>query len=476
MALAPLDLTSVWNRDSKMVAGRFSSVFEQMSHKVPSAKDENVPLVHLANTTYFNAIAVIAIVANSILIGVETDGPVRSKDIEDRFVYFIFETLFALIFVLEMLVRQNYHGWGYFLDPWNFFDFSLVTLTLADQLSAFSGSRSPILELASSLRVFRLLRVGRLIQGFAAMNSLWALITGTIDSLKTLFWVAVLFTLLTYCLAVALTTLVALNPDVKDSWPDYAIYCGSVERSFWTLVQVITFDSWMRDVARPMAASVPVGLIVVFAAIVILNFGVLNLIIGLVVERVLALTEQKRKNLTVSMKEVEEIVLQDIEKDFALADTTGEGELDQAEFVELVKQKSFLDKLHLLNISFDEAENLFSLIDADGSGTIDVDEFREGLANLKGVAKGHDLVELINRAQKARDDCAQYAKDLEALNEYVASILVRVEKVGDVCTQELRYRNDASVRTERVWRRAHEREELLDVWERDRLLSFPERR
>merc|ERR1719162_927804 len=120
MALASLDLTSFWRRDGKPVAGRFSSVFEQMSHSVSSEKEPKAPSVPLASTTYFNAIAVIAIAANSIQIGVETDGPVRSKDIEDRLLYFIFEALFALFFFLEMLVRQHHHGWDYFLYPWNF--------------------------------------------------------------------------------------------------------------------------------------------------------------------------------------------------------------------------------------------------------------------------------------------------------------------------------------------------------------------
>lgn len=449
----------------------FTSVFVQMSAELSDAKDRE--LKHPAGSFWFNCLVGFFLVLNAILIGVETDGPVRSVDLIDRIGYFSGETLFAIFFLAEMLIRQHQLSWDYFLDPWNFFDYGLVVLTLTDLMSSLGGNRNAVLKLACSLRILRLLRVARVIKGLVVVNSLWALMQGMLESLKTLFWIAVVFSGITYCLAVALTTLVALDPETQEMWPEYRTYCGSVLRSFWTLVQVITLDSWAEDIARPISLTVPSALIVIFLAIIICNFGLLNLIIGTVVQRVLVMTEEKRNATTEALKDVENLVLEDIETDFRIADTSGDGELDQEEFLELLKTPSFLTKLNLLRIRFDEAESMFELIDADGSGTINDDEFKNGLAQLKGEAQGTALVNLINQAQKNSADCARYVEQLARLNERVKTLQERVESVGAVCTEELRNRNTASVRTEQVWQRAHERVELLEQFERDRLLSFP---
>lgn len=453
-----------------MASSEFQSVFVQLNAQPrydPSAKRP------VSSTWRFNSAVSVCIVVNAILIGVETDGPVRSKNIEDRVGFVTLEALFAILFLVEMLIRQHEFGWDYFIDPWNYFDFSLIVLNVADFVSSLGENRSTILEVAASLRLLRLLRVVRLIQGVAVLSSLWGLIQGMLDSLKALFWIGVLFVAITYCLAIALTTLVALDPEVKAVWPDSQVYCGSVERSFWTLVQVATFDNWMRDVARPIAGSAPTGLIVVFFAVVVLSFGVLNLIIGSVVERVLAITEAKRQKIKVSLKDIEDLITSGLDSDFRAADTSGDGMLDKEEFQELLRNPAFVEKLNLLDIGYDEAERMFGLIDQGERGAIDVEEFKQGLASLKGVARGHDLVELINRAQKMKEDCELYVGRIARLNVCVDKVQARLDRLGGRCTGELRLRNDAAARTEKVWSHASQRRELLDSWERNRLLNFP---
>ena len=42
------------------------------------------------------------------------------------------DNVFLLIYIYEMMVRMYYHGIKYFKDPWNVFDFFLITITIID--------------------------------------------------------------------------------------------------------------------------------------------------------------------------------------------------------------------------------------------------------------------------------------------------------------------------------------------------------
>merc|ERR1719502_1809787 len=163
----------------------------------------------------------------------------------------IFNAFFSVGFFIEMLVRQNQLGWDYFLDPWNVFDYILVVLSCVDL--AVSVSNEGSMAAVRIIRLLRLLRIVRNIRGIRMFRELWMIIQGLLDSLRTLGWVGALLFMIVYCVAVVVTTVVGHSDHAKEHWLDSPKYFGTIYRSMWSILQIITLDSWATDIVRPMS-------------------------------------------------------------------------------------------------------------------------------------------------------------------------------------------------------------------------------
>jgi len=449
---------------------RLQTVFEQMNAEF--AEDAKKRKDHVANNPYFNCGIAVLIVVNTIMIGVEVDHA-RGDALEDRIGFFLLDFIFAFVFFVEMLFRQNQLGWDYFIDPWNVFDYTLVVLNCADLVISISSEGSGGIKLASTLRVFRLLRVVRSIRGLKMFYGLWMIIQGLLDSLRTMTWVAVLLLIIVYCIAVALTTLVGHDEYVHEHWLESEQYVGRVWRSMWTVIQIITLDNWATDIARPLMEFAPASLFFVFLTIIVCTFGVMNIIIAVMVERMQTIAQENKDMTSSVLQHTEQELLKSMGEEFNDADLDGNGELEYDEFKRLIRTSSLQYKFRLLGIQVDEAESLFELMDADKSGAVTPEEFITGLQKLKGIAKGQDLVQLICFAQKQCLRAVRFVERLKQLNIQADIIQERLNDVGKGITHELTDRKKASSRNEIVWKNAASREKVITKLDLNRQLEFP---
>merc|ERR1719316_1688686 len=229
-------------------------------------------------------------------------------------------------------------------------------------------------------------------------------------------WVALLLFMIIYCVAVMLTTLVGHDDFVREQWRHSEQYVGTVFKSMWTIIQIITFDNWATDIIRPMSDVSPITTWIALATITVCSFGVLNVIIAVMVERTLTIAKENAKAIGGVLEKTEKELLKSMAEDFLELDEDGSGELDFDEFQKLIWTPAFSFKLRLLGIYEDEAESLFDLMDADSSGTVSPEEFIAGLQKLKGQAKGQDLVQLITFAQKQCARAARFSERIAKLN------------------------------------------------------------
>merc|ERR1719253_1871607 len=218
---------------------RLPTVFEQMNAEL--FEDVHRRRGHPASSPRFNLTVGAAIVLNAIMIGVEVDYG-RGDKLEDRQMFFILDAFFSVGFFIEMLVRQNQLGWDYFLDPWNVFDYVLVVLSCVDLAVSISDEGS--MAAVRVIRLLRILRIVRNIRGIRMFRELWMIIQGLIDSMRTMSWVALLLLIIVYCVSVLLTTTVGHSEYVRAHWRFSEQYVGTVYRTMWTTIQVITFDNW----------------------------------------------------------------------------------------------------------------------------------------------------------------------------------------------------------------------------------------
>jgi len=447
---------------------RLPTVFEQMNAEL--FEDVHRRRVHPASSPRFNLIVGGAIVLNAIMIGVEVDYG-RGDKLEDRQMFFILDAFFSVGFFIEMLVRQNQLGWDYFLDPWNVFDYVLVVLSCVDLAVSISDEGS--MAAVRVIRLLRILRIVRNIRGIRMFRELWMIVQGLLDSLRTMGWIALLLLMIVYCLSVTITTTVGHSEYVREHWRDSQKYVGTIYRTMWTIIQVITFDNWATDIARPMSEVSPITTWVMLGIITICTFGVLNVIIAVMVERTLTIAKENRDIIGGVLEKTEKELLKSMADDFFALDADGSGELDYEEFQKLIRTPSFGFKLRLLGVFEDEAESLFELMDADSSGTVSPEEFCGGLSKIKGPAKGQDLVQLITFAQKQCSRASRFCTRIAKLNTKADEIQARLHNIGKGMTHELHDRKQASNRKDDVWRMAAERQTVIGKLDADRRLKFP---
>jgi len=296
---------------------------------------------------------------------------------------------------------------------------------------------------------------------------------GLLDSLRTLIWVALLLLILVYCFAVSLATAIPDTPEMKAKWVEFDIYFGSVWRSMWTVLQIISLDNWATDIARPQMEVAPIGAFLAFATVIVGAFGVMNIIIAVMVERIRTIAQENKDMTNRVLEHTEQDLFMSMASDFSEANLNDDGELGFDEFTEMLQTPSMTMKLRLLGIMSDEAEALFEIMDADLNGSVSPEEFVTGLQKLKGVAKGQDLVQLICFAQKQCARATTYVDRLKMLSKQTDMIQERLNGMGHAITHEMKHRKQTAERDEEVLKHAAERELMIGKLDKTRQLQFP---
>ncbi len=202
-------------------------------------------------------IILILILINAVLLGLETSPGVMSR----------FGTLIRLmdqailaVFVIEILLRIAVHRLAFFRDPWSLFDFVVIGIALLPSSGQFS-----------ILRALRVLRVLRVLTVVPSMRRVVAALLGAIPGLAS---IALVLGLIYYVFAVIATNLFAT------AFPEWF---GNLGRSFYTLFQIMTLESWSMGIARPVMDQHPHAWIFFVTFILIATFTMLNLFIAIIV-------------------------------------------------------------------------------------------------------------------------------------------------------------------------------------------------
>jgi voltage-gated sodium channel len=196
------------------------------------------------------------IILNAVVLGLETN-PVAMKNY--GWLLDSLDHILLGIFVVEVIFRLIVTGRGFFRDPWNVFDFIVITLSLMPQTGPLS-----------ILRALRILRVLRLV---SAVPTLRRVVGGLIGSMPGIGAIAFLLTLVYYCFAVMATTLFGA---------DFPEEFGRISRSAYTLFTVMTLEGW-NELANRVMVKHPFAWLFFIPYILATTFTVLNLFIAIIV-------------------------------------------------------------------------------------------------------------------------------------------------------------------------------------------------
>lgn len=176
----------------------------------------------VADSKWFQNFVTLAILVAGALVGIATyhDFYLRHQGLLE----FLNNVVLA-IFVIEIVVKVFGEGtkpWNYFKDPWNVFDFVIVTAAFLP----FAGSSIAI------LRLLRLLRVLKLIK---ALPKLQILVNALLKSIPSMGYVGILLLLLFYIYAVAAVFFFGTNDP---------IHFSDLQNSMLSMFRVVTLEDW----------------------------------------------------------------------------------------------------------------------------------------------------------------------------------------------------------------------------------------
>ena len=244
-----------------------------------------------------------------------------------------FEMSFFVIFLMELFLNMySSWFWKFWKDSWNVFDFVTVSITVLD-VAGLLAPDSPL----RYLRMMRAFRVFRLFKRVKSLNkivvSLGKAMPGVMNAFLILTLVMCIYAILGYeffhnypCGDTGGPASCAFLSKVEGQWdpltespppimcekgdaPGYGLltecraqytfgqeYFGNFLKSFYTLFQVLTGESWSEAIARPLMEQSPGLAAGYFISFILINGVVLiNVVVAVLLEKMVDDEEEEEE-------------------------------------------------------------------------------------------------------------------------------------------------------------------------------------
>eukprot|EP00746_Dinoflagellata_sp_MGD_P083605 gnl/MRDRNA2_/MRDRNA2_33263_c0_seq1.p1 gnl/MRDRNA2_/MRDRNA2_33263_c0~~gnl/MRDRNA2_/MRDRNA2_33263_c0_seq1.p1 ORF type:complete len:913 (-),score=170.67 gnl/MRDRNA2_/MRDRNA2_33263_c0_seq1:20-2758(-) len=385
-----------------------------------------------------NAIVSFLIVVNTVTVGLSCDYPEHSN------VFWNLEYVFTCVFTFEMLFKIFTLGpTRHFLEKhwhWNQCDALIVLLAWIDIILKWTLEDTDLSNV-TVLRVIRLGRLSRTIRLVPLLKELYLMIEGLVQAVRTLLSAMVLLAVIIYIVSILLTIVVGTKGGKGDALPYRDQLFSTVPRSMWTVFRCVSgmgCDNYDESALTHQLTEIyGPGFTIIFCFIfVVINFGLFNLVMALIVEysvqnakfldrKVAAARHKERmhiasklrelvrqfctiENVTTNLAQSQKPGLRQHIKDFrdflfpqaidnveaALGDVRDVAiEVTREQYEKLMQNPEVNRLMDDLQLPEGDRLELFDAFDADADGTLTNAELTKGI--LK--ARGHD---------STRADCA----------------------------------------------------------------------
>lgn len=395
--------------------------------------------IHWVHTPNANAIFGTAIFLNAIFLGLESDlkpseNDLRGKERSAWLPWFLVECAFCTIFTVELMLRIRADRCRTFRDPWNVFDVILVSIGIIDtwvleivmhDMRSSTGEFS-FLTLLRVVRLVRLARVLRILRLIRFLRELLLLAHGILGAMRALGWSLVLILIVLYISAVFITTILApTTPPQDEEGRNIEIWFGSLGSSLLTLFQITTLEDW-PEVVRGVMSKWGESWLFFVPFIGLTNFVLVNVITGVVVERVLTCSDnhvtsaanQAAMDHLHSMKALNAI--------FQHMDVDGLGRITETQFNQAIQRPEMLNKFYKLGFAKYEVHNIFNYLEVGSLEPVLISELVEGCLRIHGPSQSKHLL-------RVQYDVLRNGKELRnqviVLTRQVKWIIRRLQRV-----------------------------------------------
>lgn len=378
----------------------------------------------LVHNMYFNLVTSLVILVNAFFIMYTTEMTLQAN-IENAEVGTLDhiaggEIFFGVFFFLELVVRMAVERFLFLIGPefrWNLFDTSLVAFWFVDLSITSSSSNLTHARMIRLIRFFRLARITRVMRYF---GNLRIVVFAILDSMSSLFGCFVVIFMMQFVFAVFFMSAASEYFSVDSSEMPRSEQAKIIDKfygSFWktmvTLFMVISggidWQACNEALGWIHPAYTPVFIFYVF----VMQFGVLNVVVGAFVAAASEIAKKDRDTLVKWELQQCENLTKRIISFFQDADKDQSGTLTWDEFRTYMKDRKVKAYFQTMDLDVSQAHVLFELLDTDGGGGVELQEFLEGCMRLKGNAKSIDLNQLILLNRKLQDQLCDFMCDYD---------------------------------------------------------------
>uniref|UniRef100_A0A8C1M025 Calcium voltage-gated channel subunit alpha1 Ia n=1 Tax=Cyprinus carpio TaxID=7962 RepID=A0A8C1M025_CYPCA len=233
-----------------------------------------VKLWGIVESKYFNRGIMIAILINTISMGIEH----HNQPDELTNVLEICNIVFTSMFTLEMILKLTAFGFfKYLRNPYNIFDGIIVIISVCEIIGQSDGG-------LSVLRTFRLLRVIKLVRFMPALRRQLVVLMKTMDNVATFCMLLMLFIFIFSILGMHIFGCkFSLKTEAGDTVPDRKNF-DSLLWAIVTVFQILTQEDWNMVLYNGMASTSPLAALYFVALMTFGNYVLFNLLVAILVE------------------------------------------------------------------------------------------------------------------------------------------------------------------------------------------------
>jgi len=232
-------------------------------------------IARLVLSNGFQRLVIGLILLNALTLGLETSDSIMA---EWGGLLHAVDSVLLVLFTIELGLRIYAFRARFFRDPWGLFDFVIV-------LVSWAPDSGPL----SVLRALRILRVLRLISVVPSLRNVVEAMLGALPGMGS---IVLLMLLIYYVFAVMAVKLFGGVMEAE---------FGDLGAAFFTLFQLMAMDDFGNVVRKAMEAK-PWAWLFFFPFTILATFVVLNLFIGVIVESIQTLRDQRGEASAQSMQ------------------------------------------------------------------------------------------------------------------------------------------------------------------------------
>lgn len=369
------------------------------------------------------------VLSNTVIIGLQVEG---GQEAESSFE--IVNNIFLLIYLLELALRFLAHGRTAIADRFILLDIGLVLLTFMENLIASSS----IAKSLPSIRLLRLLRLFRTFKALAKSKEFLLLMTIAVKALLTLLWMVIFLLSFAWacssCLHIFVGESIKFNESMNPLVPHEAFtsfdrheYFGSMMRTFFTSIQIITRAQWAGHVGRPVFIAYPISALFFFIFIMLTSYGLCQTIISNIVQDAI----ETSRVFTAAKKQVEkenrESFANDVKRILQVLDVDDRGRFDEEVLDEALADPEVIRLLKELEVPVLGGEEFLRLFDKAGVGSVDQAVLVNGLVDLAEDITSRDYIILSFWSESLLARVLKLERRLRKVEHKIVSLRIQLE-------------------------------------------------